>query len=535
MRPFLVRLSLVVTVVSPINIGNSGGVSLAKAPTAKAVLWEVSGKGLDQPSYLLGTRHIGCVKRLALSSEQKQVLGKVEQVYLEIHTKESNQSENTIAAIQSETNVSTGKKLKEQLTPAQYQFIEDYFDKDELDSLLSKNADVFTLYTIVSEQLAATIYSKLCSRRTSKESIVMDAARDRKLPILGVETQQERLGLANSLSNSSNDSSVIVKKLLNTIHTVNVVTSNSVLAEPVFQRIIKEDEQYFYQDIFGAGKEFEGALRKPLIVNRNKLWLPRIQKAMAQKPALFAVGFNHLGGNEGLISLLESQGYTLKPVYDRKINTSQPSDSRAKEYYDAASEDDASGEKLSALNNYDQAIEIWERSNPKNEDLDKAYLYRGYLKRDSLSAFQGALADIDKSISLKPNYAPAYFSRGFLKMEKLRNYQGALVDFNKAVTLNHDSTTTANSYYRRGILKSDHLNDPKGALADFDIYLAGKPQEIDALILRGVLKYTKLSDQSGGISDLRRAALLSRNKNNKEELNRVLAVLKAINVSEEAP
>jgi uncharacterized protein len=526
-RLFLIKVVFYVTIVNP-------STSLAKAPTAKTVLWEISGNGLKRSSYLLGTRHAGCVKRLALSPEQKQALERVEQVYLEISPKKSNQSESTITIIQNKTNVFTSKKLKEQLTPAQYQFVEDYFGKDELDSLLSKNVDIFSLYIVVSEQLKEKTHDKLCSQQTTKERVILDAANDRKLPIFGVETQQERLGIVNSFLNNESNSGNAVNNLLNAIHTVNVINSNSILAEPVFQRIIKDDEQYFYQDIFGADKNNLGALDKPLIVDRNKLWLPRMQKVMVQKPTLFAFGSAHLRGNEGLISLLESRGYTLKPVYDSKVDTLQTStsDSKAKEYYDAGLDDHVAGENLSALNNYDQAIKIWNRNNSKNANLAESYLSRGRLKGDFFSGFNGAVDDISKSILLDPTYAPAYFERGVLKMEKLGKYQEALLDFNRAITLNHNSLTTAKSHYYRGILKSSHLNDPKGALADFDTYLASKPQEVDALILRGVLKYVKLSDQSGGIADLRRAALLARNTGKQEKLSKALTALKIINVSE---
>jgi uncharacterized protein len=185
-RP-LSRLSLIV-IVLPITIVNPS-VSLAKAPTAKAVLWEISGNGLKRPSYLLGTRHVGCAKRLALSPEQDQALKKVEQVYLEVDEKELNSVNNTPQAT-GERRTSDGKGLKERLTPSEYQFVEDHIGKISLDSFVSSGTSVFSLYTIISSNLGVKVYDRFCKgSSTSKESIIMKAATDRQLPMLGIETR----------------------------------------------------------------------------------------------------------------------------------------------------------------------------------------------------------------------------------------------------------------------------------------------------------------------------------------------------------
>lgn len=498
--------------------------SWAKAPTAKTVLWEISGNGLKRPSYLLGTRHVGCAKRLALSPEQSQILEKVEQVYLELDRKELEQSKNIPKATQKKTKVAG---LREKLTTSQYQFVEDYFGKRELDSLSSSGIDVFSLYVKVSFETARKVYERFCPNSlTSKEDIITKAATDRRLPILGLETRKERLDIFSSSAAVSNNE---VDVLLESVREANSIDSDSILAEPRFQEFIRQDEQYFYQDISKGGKKISN---DPDDVRRHKLWLPRILKVMVEKPALFAFGAAHLGGNEGLIAMLESQGYNLKPVFSDLKSKGSNSDSRAKEYHEAGQRDSESSENLDALNNYDQAINIWERNGSKDGSLAQAYYDRGLLKMNYFCGFKSALADLNKAISLNSNYRLAYFHRGLLRLEKLHDYQGALLDFNKVISLDPDQKLGSSYYYYRGILKGDHLNDPKGALIDFNIHLARYPQEVESLVLRGVLKYTKLGDQSGGIADLRRAALLSRNKGDKEGLNRALTALKAINVRE---
>ena len=48
--------------------------------------------------------------------------------------------------------------------------------------------------------------------------------------------------------------------------------------------------------------------------NRNKKWVPQIMEMVADKKTFIAVGAGHLGGPNGVIRLLEREGYILTPV-----------------------------------------------------------------------------------------------------------------------------------------------------------------------------------------------------------------------------
>jgi uncharacterized protein YbaP (TraB family) len=48
--------------------------------------------------------------------------------------------------------------------------------------------------------------------------------------------------------------------------------------------------------------------------NRNKNWIPKIKNYVSQGKAFIAVGAGHLGGENGVIRLLEKEGFTVTPV-----------------------------------------------------------------------------------------------------------------------------------------------------------------------------------------------------------------------------
>ncbi len=75
---------------------------------------------------------------------------------------------------------------------------------------------------------------------------------------------------------------------------------------------------------------------------------------------------------------------------------------------------------------------------------------------------QGAIADKNQAIKLKPDYADAYYNRGLAKYN-LGDNQGAIVDYNQAIKLNPN---LAVPYYNRSLIYKE-LNDNEKAIKDF--------------------------------------------------------------------
>ncbi len=54
-------------------------------------------------------------------------------------------------------------------------------------------------------------------------------------------------------------------------------------------------------------------MEQHLLIDRNRAWVPKMEEMMDQT-TFFAVGAAHLGGEEGLLNLLEEAGYTVTAV-----------------------------------------------------------------------------------------------------------------------------------------------------------------------------------------------------------------------------
>ena len=70
------------------------------------------------------------------------------------------------------------------------------------------------------------------------------------------------------------------------------------------------DSIYAYMKNQSMSNDFE----QHMLIRRNRNWIPKMIAAIHDAPAFFAVGAGHLGGQEGVLSLLRDKGYQLKPL-----------------------------------------------------------------------------------------------------------------------------------------------------------------------------------------------------------------------------
>ena len=63
-----------------------------------------------------------------------------------------------------------------------------------------------------------------------------------------------------------------------------------------------------------TGKPYEQEARKILVFERNRFWLPKIERQIAAGGAFIAVGSDHLLGPEGIIALLAQKGYKVSRI-----------------------------------------------------------------------------------------------------------------------------------------------------------------------------------------------------------------------------
>jgi tetratricopeptide (TPR) repeat protein len=182
-----------------------------------------------------------------------------------------------------------------------------------------------------------------------------------------------------------------------------------------------------------------------------------------------------------------------------------------------------SSERKYEKKDYQGALADLNQSISINPNFAEGYAGRGTVKHQQLQDYRGALADYNRSIQLKSDNSTVWYYRGMLKANRLQDYRGALADYNQAIQLQPDFAV---AYSFRGDLKVDRLQDYQGALADYNQAIQIRPSLAIAYGQRGELKHDRLKDRAGGIADEQQAARLFKQQGDLENHKIALGLLK---------
>jgi uncharacterized protein YbaP (TraB family) len=260
-----------------------------------ALLWKISGNGLDEPSYLFGTLHSVC--EVNIKKPLTDALNDTEQLYLEmdLDDPEMGTEDNTYDYMKDSVTIES------LLSKADYKLVDDYFIKNKGRSVAVHN-------TLKPEFVNMMLTSNMqdCKTTSYDEEIMKIMKKDNK-EIFGLETLKDQ-----SLMFDTIPYSVQVKSIVDNVKDDRASSR---------QRIKDLYKMYDNRDIEGIENSIRTSVNKTysdytdiILSHRNKKWIPKIEQAAKAKPTMFAFGVTHLAGKEGIIMLLRKKGYTVEAV-----------------------------------------------------------------------------------------------------------------------------------------------------------------------------------------------------------------------------
>ena len=269
--------------------------SIAQGDKTNALLWEISGNSLKQPSYLFGTIHMICKEDFTFSELAKQKFNASKQVYLELDMDDPKLQPVMMGLMQLPGNESLRNKLGE-----------NNFNK--LDSFLKKqtnmNLAVFDRFKpmMVMSLLAQRILS--CAAMESYEMNFVKMASEQKKELLGLERVEDQVSVFDAIPDSLE------------IRSIMSIVNNFESQKNEFNRMSSlykaQNLESLYQ-LMVASPEMMGS-QELLLDRRNRNWIPIMESAMKISSTFFAVGAGHLAGSQGVLELLKKKGYKVKPI-----------------------------------------------------------------------------------------------------------------------------------------------------------------------------------------------------------------------------
>lgn len=268
------------------------------SPPPSALLYKIEGKALKEPSYLFGTIHLVCEKDMFKAQTMKTFLDQTGQLLVEMDLDDPA----VMKKVTEGTVLKDGKTVKDLLKPEEYAKLDAVFK-----SYLGISFDMLAAYKPIVSSSIFLISPKIIGCQTPKryETDLAASFAARKLPVAGLETVEEQIAVLDA------------QPLNDQLKWLTDIANNPQKPIDEFQKLSKfyfaQDSDALY-DLTASGMKESGMSQAKMLDERNIRWIPIIEKAIAGTSTFIAVGAGHLGGKNGVVSLLRAKGYTLMPM-----------------------------------------------------------------------------------------------------------------------------------------------------------------------------------------------------------------------------
>ncbi len=263
---------------------------------AHGLLWKVSRIGL-KPSYLFGTMHLPDKEITTLPRPVLEALDNAMSVTLEVKF-----DVNTFYEMSKAMNFADGSTLKEKIGPELYARTLALLKNYGFNSEMAATLKPWAAYLAISMPPS--------KGGLPLDMVILNRGKQFGAKIYGLETLQEQLGIFDTLSDE--DQVQLLKDM--------------VCNYDQFQRDLAEMKtMYLKRDLAGLAwmpekyepdeKDRYKQFMENMIKNRNHRMTERMLTRLLEGNAFIAVGALHLPGEEGILGLLEKQGFIVEPVY----------------------------------------------------------------------------------------------------------------------------------------------------------------------------------------------------------------------------
>ncbi|MGI6793229.1 TraB/GumN family protein [Bacteroides sp. KG68] len=273
------------------------------------LLWKISGNGLEKPSYVFGTYHLSPLGIKDSIAALPQAVNETTQVYGEVVMSEM-MSPAFMQSMQQQMMMPKDSTLQSLFTPEQY---------EEVGKVVKENmmVDIAMLAQLkpaaITQQLTVILYMRHTPGFNPQEQLdnyFQQQAQQQGKKVGGLETVQSQIDI---LFNSQT-----LKRQAELLHCMAHDIDRTV---GQVKRVIAAYQKQDLKIVLQLLAERHGDACDPLpgemealIDNRNKAWAEKMPAIMSEAPTLFVVGAGHLPGDNGLLNLLQQQGYTLEDL-----------------------------------------------------------------------------------------------------------------------------------------------------------------------------------------------------------------------------
>ena len=270
------------------------------------VCYKVSGNGLTEPSYLMGTHHLAPLK-IYFDNEQavagfnsvKQVVGEIDMTI--------NQFE-MAAKMQPHMIAPADSTISKVLTADEYKRAKDFFAINTPQPGMTLEMLDMLKPAAVMQMVAVSLIIRNMPEYNPAEQLdtyfQVEGKKEGK-KIVGLETIEFQADMLYNMHSIKRQAEQFMEMVDNPQKSINE-------ALELNKAYFAQDMQKMYQ--FAVECESDPVFYENLLLKRNTAWIEQLPVIMSEGSSFIAVGCLHLVGEYGLIKMLRDKGYIVEAI-----------------------------------------------------------------------------------------------------------------------------------------------------------------------------------------------------------------------------
>ena len=271
---------------------------MAQADTlAHALLWEISGNGLNQSSYLFGTIHMIPEEQYDLPDHVLARLAQSDRLVLELDMDKATNLFSQLGMIP-QMLMPDGIRISDLVSSSDYLLVQQAIEQSGLPSGMIERVKPLFLSALLDPQMGQA------SKSQSYDLNLYQLAKGNDIKHSGLESVKDQLAAFDAIS-LEDQAQMLVDQL----------KGETEEGSGGYTDLVSEYKSENLNQLAAIMEaEAKGDFLEVLLYSRNRKWIPIMSKLMKKERVFFGVGAGHLAGELGVVRLLETQGYRLKPI-----------------------------------------------------------------------------------------------------------------------------------------------------------------------------------------------------------------------------
>ena len=264
-------------------------------PLPNSLLWKIEKEG-HKTSYLFGTIHLLSESQFSIPEKVQTAFDESDHLMMEINVTDGEQMVSMIDL----AVMKDGVMMKDLLSEEDYAKLDTAIMMEEGMGLnIYGNYKPFVLESIL-------LFNVIEGQPASYEMELAKMAQTKHKNIYQLENVEDQMAIFDEIPYE--DQAKDLMRYVNGDEDIKVA----------FQQMVDIYMNEDIEQLYGlmSAHYMEELWVNKLLVERNKKWVPKIDKITRKKNVFIAVGAAHLAGETGLINLLKSQDFKVTPVMD---------------------------------------------------------------------------------------------------------------------------------------------------------------------------------------------------------------------------